>query len=194
MDQDQNPIRSTEASIPLSDVRLVHPLPHPETGILRDVIINSLKRVQKNGPRHIDGLKPRTVIPFPPEPESEEQDHEIDTLRIEVEEITWTPTLIRPPMPLSVIDELRNKYSAFRDRHDDEYIANIEGRAAKKEEKEKERIAKMRTPLQDLQKAQRKERRKKGRKPLDEETLSGIGELIARHRGLTVGGEEAKVA
>lgn len=97
-------------------------------------------------------------------------------------------------MPSSVIDELRNKYSAFRDRHDDEYVASIERRAAKREEKERERFAKMRTPLQDLQKVQRKERRKKGRKPLDEETLSGIGELIARHRGLTVGGEENKVA
>ena len=46
-----------------------------------------------------------------------------DTPRITTELETWHPSLGMPPFPISVIDELRGKYSRFRTRHTDEYIA-----------------------------------------------------------------------
>lgn len=193
LDPDKTLIRTTEASIPLSDVRLVYPLPHPETGMVRDVIIKELRRLQKNGPRYIAGLQPLTHIPFPPITKPDHPEHEIDTLRIEVEEETWTPTLIRPPMPGSIIDELRNKYSVFRDRHDEVFVQGMERRAARRASLEKVKMARMVTPLQELNKLERKERAKKGRKVLDEETLRGIGELMARQKG-EVREKEAVVA
>ena len=101
-----------------------------------------------------------------------------------MEEETWTPTLVRPPMPGSVIDELRNKYSVFRDRHDDAFVAGVNRRAARRASLEKIKVARMVTPLQEFNKLKRKEKAKEGRKELDEETLRGIGELMARRKGM----------
>lgn len=69
-------------------------------------------------------VEPQNVrIPWPAVDEPEYKDEDVDTLRIQVEDKSFLPTLLRPPMPPSVIDELRNKFSKFRDRHDDDYIA-----------------------------------------------------------------------
>ena len=64
-------------------------------------------------------------IPWPEESLAEPThvDEVADTLRIDVEEKSFLPTLLRPPMPASVIDELRNKYGKFRERHDEEWVA-----------------------------------------------------------------------
>jgi large subunit ribosomal protein L24 len=80
----------------------------------------------------------------------EEPYYDDDTLLITVEEETFVPPLTTTPMPGSVIDELRSKYSKLRTRHDDEYL---EARAEKDIEKEvvmekRERL--MRTPQQEL--------------------------------------------
>ncbi|KAI9676774.1 MAG: hypothetical protein M1829_002869 [Trizodia sp. TS-e1964] len=184
-DTDKRPIRSLEASMPISSVRLVFPLFNRETGLTRDVIVqkveisgvwyDKLHRTRKYN-RIIPGLGIK--IPWPAIAPTEHQDHDIDTLRADVETQTFVPTLLRPPMPVSVIDELRNKYSKFRDRHDEEFIQ-------KKIEEDKQRIAlkktdtSMRTPLQDAKKKERKEKKARGKGVLTEQMLIRIGEVMA---------------
>ncbi|MCJ1379401.1 hypothetical protein MMC17_002502 [Xylographa soralifera] len=191
-EMDKTPVRPYEVPIPLSAVRLVAPLPHPETGALRDVVIKELRLkkmsyVQLSGEdpptRFIAGVKPAIQIPYPEKALEEFEDNDIDTLRIEVEERTFIPTLLRPPMPAGIIDELRNKYSKFRDRHEDAFIAKKmeEDRIA---EERKRSIRKMDTPLKELHRRERAERKARGKPILSEEMLAQIGELMAKNAGL----------
>jgi hypothetical protein len=129
MEQSDVPVRSMEAPVPLASVRLVYPLTDTETGETRDVIVKKLVNTaifhskalgRAFWKRMIPGLN--VVVPWPKLPEAEKKDHDCDTLRLDVETRTFVPTLLRPPMPESIIDELRNKYSKFRTRHDPEYI------------------------------------------------------------------------
>lgn len=53
------------------------------------------------------------------------QTHPDDTPRYDVDARTWTPTLLRAPLPFSVVDELRGKYSAFRTRHTREFVEKV---------------------------------------------------------------------
>ena len=80
-----------------------------------------LKRVSNSVPDKTPAAKAQVK-----KAKSKFQDEEVDTLRFEVEEATWTPTLLRAPMPASVIDELRGKYSQFRTRHDPAYQAALD--------------------------------------------------------------------
>ena len=178
-EQDKRPVRSFEAPIPLSFLRLVHPLPHPDTGALRDVVIKELQRTGRG--RYIAGLEPPTEIPFPEKEPEVHEDYDIDTLRIEVEERTWVPTLLRPPMPLGVIDELRNKYSKFRDRHDAAFVARKMKEDEAAEEKKKSSKGMM-TPLKELHRKERAERKARGKPVLSEDKLERIGEVMARNR------------
>jgi large subunit ribosomal protein L24 len=41
---------------------------------------------------------------------------------MEVETPTWIPSLHYAPFPPSVLDELRNKFSKYRTRHDPEFV------------------------------------------------------------------------
>ena len=186
---DKTPIRPYEAPLPVSAVRLIAPLPNPETGVLRDVVIKELKLKRTNlnelrgdepPSRFIAGLSPATMIPYPEKPPEEFDDNDCDTLRIEVEQKTWVPTLINAPMPFSIVDELRNKYSKFRDRHDPSYVA----RKMKEDEQAEERkksVKKMMTPLKELRRKERTERKAKGQPVLSEEMMEKIGEVMAKH-------------
>lgn len=62
------------------------------------------------------------VIPWPHETEPGVESYDSDTRGPEVAIASWIPTLDNPPFPSTVIDELRNKYSRFRTRHDEEYV------------------------------------------------------------------------
>jgi large subunit ribosomal protein L24 len=106
-----------------------------------------------------------------------------DTLRMEVEEKTFVPSLLSPPMPGSVIDELRNKYSIFRTRHDPEYIS---AKMAEDEAAEaKKALSKtMRTPLGEINRLERKLRRAKGKGKLTDQMLERIGAVIASKKQL----------
>jgi large subunit ribosomal protein L24 len=108
-----------------------------------------------------------------------------DSLLITVEEETlFSFPLIAPPMPLTLIDELRSKYSRFRDRHDDDYVRAKVKAASKTEIKLQNRQRLMRTPLQELH-----ERRKQlkeetmATKELDHDTLLKLGEAMAKKFG-----------
>lgn len=193
--KDKSPVQTTEAPIPLSAVRLVYPLRDSETGILRDVMIKELKRTPRDerrlglDGRYIADTDPQIYIPFPKQEEEDPPEHEIDTLRIEVEQKTWTPTLTRPPMPPSIIDELRNKYSIFRDRHDEDWVRAREERAAERERAAIEKEELMMTPLEELKRLDKLKKSKMKKEPLDREILMGIGELMAHKKSQLVGVE-----
>lgn len=190
-DPDKRPIRTIEKPVPLTSVRLVYPLADPETGVTRDVIIKKMK----NGPifhdRHLGKTKWARivpglgiVIPWPKVEPKEHKDGPFDTLRSDVEQKTYVPSLLRPPMPGSVIDELRNKFSKFRTRHDPEYIEAklAEDRAI---EEKKKTAAEMRTPLKEIHRRERRLKKAKGKGKLTPEMLERIGQVIAKKRQLT---------
>jgi large subunit ribosomal protein L24 len=115
--------------------------------------------------------------------ESKLEDYPSDTLRLEVEQKTFVPTLLRPPMPSSVIDELRNRYSVFRTRHDSEYIAKKIREEEEKEEK-KMLIKKMRTPIKEINRLEKKMKKAKGKGKLTDDMLEKIGKVMAEKRQL----------
>ena len=192
-DSDKRPFRSVPQPISLDKVRLVFPLTDPDIGLTRDVIVKKLV----NGPiwhdRHTGKQKWSRIIPglgikvpWPKVEPKEHKDHAVDTLRMDVESRTFVPTLLRPPMPNSVIDELRNKYSIFRTRHEPEYIAE-----KMKEDEEKELKKKlseeMRTPLKEINRKLRKMKKQKGKGELTMEMLEKLGKIIAGKRELALG-------
>jgi len=185
-DPDQRPVRALETPISLSSIRLVYPLTDPDTGVTRDVIVKKVinskiwfdrRTGAHSWTRLIPGLN--IAIPWPKKDPIEHKDTVNDTLRMEVEERTFVPTLLHPPMPISVIDELRNKYSKFRTRHDPEYIAAKMEEERIAEEK-KELSKKMRTPLNEANRKARKERKKQGKGVLTDEMLAKIGEVMVK--------------
>lgn len=195
------PVQTTEAPIPLSSVRLVTPVVDPYTGFKRDVIVNEIMLSAKY--RYIANYTDPTTrelhrIPWPPEEKPEFQDNDDDTLRIDVERETWVPTLLRAPMPSGVIDELRNKYSKFRTRHEDSYIEMQEEKDRRTREKEEElkwgggTPRAMLTPVQELNRKRRMEKLEgEGEDGLTEEVLAGIGQVMAR-RGMELPEEKVK--
>ncbi|CAK4027154.1 Hypothetical predicted protein [Lecanosticta acicola] len=183
---DDRHVVPTPGHVSLDDVRLVYPLPDPETGIPRDVVIDRLeskfrmaskKDEDERGERVIPGTN--IMIPWPAKADDRFEDHEIDTPRLKVEEETFRPYLLRPIMPLSVIDELRNKYSRFRTRHDYEYIQQKELEDSKTEGR-KELIKTMRTPMQELAALRAAQKQAQPPKELTQDQLAKIGEVIVR--------------
>ena len=216
--EDQSRLATLEAPLPLSSVRLVYALEDAKTGTLRDHVIEALTRgrnfVKDSEYRYVAGANPRIEIPWPEKEPEVHEDHDIDTLRIEVEDRTWVPSLIRPPMPLSVIDELRNKYSKFRDRHDHSYVvekvkeeiqqspkpshviqeleikypkfwtrhdlrsvkSTVQRNVEMKERKMRARS--MMTPLQELHRKERAEKKARGRPVLSEDMLARVGKIM----------------
>ncbi|EWC45865.1 hypothetical protein DRE_04872 [Drechslerella stenobrocha 248] len=180
----ENPGIDQEISIPYVDVRLVHPVPDPKTGALRDAIVKKVRveNVRKDAwgkktwQRYIAFTN--TVIPWPPKTEPEYADEACDTRRMDVEERTYLPTLLKPPFPGPVIDELRGKYSKFRDRHDREYIEQ----KMKEDEDLKARMkAKVITPLMEINRKIRQEKIERGkRQKLTPEILEQIGRAMAQ--------------
>jgi large subunit ribosomal protein L24 len=198
-ESDRRPIRSIEKPISFSKVRLVYPLEDADTGTVRDVIVKEIahsniwfdKSGKRSWSRIIPGLN--VTIPWPKTSPQEFTEHPADTLRLEVETKTFMPTLLTPPMPGSVIDELRNKYSIFRTRHDPEYIAKKE--AEDLEEQEKKRLSReMRmTPLKEIHRRERATNRAKNNNKLTPEMKIKIGKLIAQKRQMMFGLPQAGV-
>ena len=187
-DADNRPIRSIEKPISISAVKLVVPLPDETTGAVRDVIVRDVVNGniyynrhtgKKRWTRYIAGLN--TPIPWPKGQPKEKADYDCDTLRMDVEARTFVPTLLKPPMPGGVIDELRNKYSIFRTRHEDSYIMQKLAEEEAKEAK-KRSVKEMMTPVNELNKKLRKERKAKGKGVLTEEMLAKIGEVIEKKK------------
>ncbi|KAH6674492.1 hypothetical protein B0J14DRAFT_617202 [Halenospora varia] len=190
-DPDQRPIRTIEKPVPIRNVRLVYPLTDETTGQTRDVIVKTLinskiwhsREGGSQWHRIIPGLNIK--VPWPKKEPTVYEDQPIDTLRLEVETKTFVPTLLTPPMPRSVIDELRNKFSVFRTRHEPEYIEAKMAEDKEKEEKKK-MAALMRTPLKEVNRRERKLRKAKGKGKLTPEMLETIGRMIATKKKLVM--------
>ncbi|KAI9882070.1 MAG: hypothetical protein M1823_006191 [Watsoniomyces obsoletus] len=193
---DKTPIRTMEAAVPLPSVRLIHKLEDPETGTIRDVVVQKIELRDVWHDRHL-GIHRRTRIipgleeqvPWPRKEPREEPEHDIDTLRLDVEAQTWVPTLLTPPMPTSVIDELRNKYSQFRDRHDEDFVAKKTAEDEAERNKRKSLQEAATTPLQEAKRRERQERKARGFPELTPDMLAKIGEVMARNRRSIKGGE-----
>jgi large subunit ribosomal protein L24 len=128
--------------------------------------------------RIVPGLNAR--IPWPENAPVEHEEYEADTKRIDLEDRTYVPTLLRPPMPEVVLDELRNRYSKFRTRHTPEYIAKKEAEEAEKQAR-KQSAKTMLLPVQEYNRKLREQRRALGQPVLTEEMLAKIGEVMARN-------------
>ncbi|KAI0011697.1 hypothetical protein F4779DRAFT_174448 [Xylariaceae sp. FL0662B] len=185
-------VLNIELPIPISAVRLVHPIRDAATGATRDVIINQLvtrdvvndrTSGETEWTRVVPGLN--VAIPWPKKDKPAARDHKCDTRRVDVERKTFVPSLLRPPMPETVIDELRNKYSRFRTRHEPEFIARFDAEEQAKKERQK-LLENMRTPLQEFHSAERARKKKKGKPRLTVEMLEKIGQVIAKNRERTV--------
>jgi len=175
---------SVEMPLPLDAVRLVYPLPDPETGILTDTIIAELEAVSvyydretgnRGWKRAVKG--DNTIIPWPRGEKVEPVEFQGDTRIMDVDRVSFKPTLLRSPFPSVVLDELRNKYSKFRTRHDPEYIEKVNAR-----EKAKESLPIVRTPLQELNRKIRLGKKALGPPTLSEGMLEMIGRVMAQNK------------
>ncbi|PKS06942.1 hypothetical protein jhhlp_005538 [Lomentospora prolificans] len=175
-------------AIPISAIRLVHPITDPETGVTRDVIIRSLRhanvrrdRLTKatEWDRYVPGVN--VIIPWPEKTDPEEVQYKADTARKDVAEATFVPTLLRPPMPETLINELRNQYSRFRTRHEPWYLEKKEAEANSVKE-QKKAVATMLTPLEEFNRKQRELRKRVGQPVLTEAMMERIGAVIAKNR------------
>jgi len=188
---DNRTINPVNIDMPMSDVRLVVAL-EDSNGNFRDVVVDKViveraskydikhNDADKRGRRYIPGLN--RDLPWPPREEPKYEDHEVDCRRLDVDEVTFTPVLLEEPFPGSIIDELRNKYSAFRTRHDPEYIALKEAQAAAGTGTRQGLLARAAsTPMQELI-AKNKRERAERQKDLTEEQLAAIGEVMAREK------------
>lgn len=185
---DNRTIVASSRYMPVEHVKLVYPLPDPQTGVPRDVIIDrveplfaqteKIRRKTDRVERRIPGTD--LLIPWPEKPDPEYENQDADTLIPQVEEETTRQFLLQTPMPMSVIDELRGKYSRFRTRHDPEYVQRKEEEDSAVERR-KTLGKSMRTPLQELAE-KRAEERKAEKKTLSREQLARIGEVIAAER------------
>ncbi|KAF2490956.1 hypothetical protein BU16DRAFT_530537 [Lophium mytilinum] len=188
LDGDSSRITATEIAVKYEDVRLVHTMRDQKTGVKRDVIVEEIdmRKIKtdkhtgkKTWARYVPGTDSEIEWPYDDEPEYE--DRPDDTLRLTVDEQTFVPTLLTPPMPPSVIDELRGKYSKYRTRHDEDYIAKL----VEKEEQENAKnnwASTMRMPIQLLHEQQRAEKAARGEPQLTEDMLARIGEVMAANQ------------
>ena len=189
-----NQVEPLPARIPVSSVRLVHPVRNPKTGVVRDVIVRQLKPVNIMHDRPTRTVTYARVIPgenvrvpWPRHEPRTHPDHAADTKRLEVEERTFVPTLLRPPVPEAVLDELRNRYSKFRTRHTPEYVAQKEAEEAAKQARKKSAQT-MLLPVQEYNRKLREQRRALGQPVLTDEMLTRIGEVVARNKQLRASG------
>lgn len=188
LDKNINSTSTIPIHLPISAIRLVHPLTDPETGNTRDVIVQSLRRGEvkwhrqsssRMWTRYITGLN--VAVPWPEQEPTVYEDTPADTRRANVEAPTFVPTLLGPPMPAAVLDELRNRYSKFRTRHDQAFVARkVEEEARRLESRRL--TAEMLTPIQEFNKQERDIRRARGTPVLSKDMLSRIGEVIARNK------------
>lgn len=143
---DQTNNKSSFSTIPvpisINDVCLVAALDDPATGQTRDVLVQHIRgggpflerQYGVETPRHTRYIAGDEIeIPWPRVEKPNFKDEEWDTLRMEVETPTWVPSLHSAPFPPSVLDELRNKFSRYRTRHDPAFVEQKRMEDLKKE-------------------------------------------------------------
>ncbi|EGX97099.1 KOW domain-containing protein domain-containing protein [Cordyceps militaris CM01] len=121
------------------------------------------------------------IIPWPETVAPEFEMTASDTARDQVEERTFYYSLTASPMPEGVIDELRNKYSKFRTRHEDWYVDAQEAETRAKENRN-QKVRDMQTPLEEFNEMQRAIRDVAGEPELSEDMLAKIGKVMAKSK------------
>lgn len=176
----------------LRDVRLV--CKHPETG--RDVIVEDLERrpVQTDSGK----VKYQLFIPGCKTPYVREgaEDDRIPFISIKADDtpdavvntVTFTPELKWNPLPDSLIDELRGKYSKFRQRHSPGFVLGKERRAAAEERKRDLLARSALSPMQEYHLMMKQRREALPPPQLNEEMWARIARVMAAPQA-----EKAKV-
>ena len=193
--------RHNALSMPLSiaSVRLVYPITNPETGVTKDTIIHQLKAVPPNMQSDNmsldrwehgykwDRLAPgiNVVIPWPEVDVPETVTRDCDTARDKVEDRTFFYNLLSAPMPTEIVDELRNKYSRFRTRHEPWYVAKKEAEAAQKKGSHA-LLQSMQTPLEEFHAKQKALKEAEGEPQLTDEMLEKLGAIIAQTKAVSL--------
>jgi large subunit ribosomal protein L24 len=127
----EDPFITHNMPVSIDDVRLVVTL--EDEGRQYEVIAKHvyggrpfLQRSNAQTPKHTRYIAGENIpIPWPDEGRVDNmQDEEGDTSRKEVEHETWTPSIERPPFNPFILDELRNKFSKYRSRHDPMWLEN----------------------------------------------------------------------
>jgi large subunit ribosomal protein L24 len=176
---------SNELPIPIDDIRLVVKMQDDRTGAISDVIVKHLRggkpyterphgSTLPSHTRYIVGLE--MEIPWPEDELNEFSAEPSDTLRQQVEEATYIPTLIDNAIPEGVEDELRGKFTRGRGRHDFEWMRKkLEEDARATWEKSR----KLLTPGEEYQEMVMKKKRAEGPPVVSEETLDIIRKMQA---------------
>lgn len=125
------------------------------------------------------------MIPWPELEDPEEiPAFDDDTYRVDVDQVVdgsmTRPFLLSAPMPPSVIDELRNKYSKFRTRHEDWFIEK-KMEQDRVEERAKRMSRMVSTPLMELKEKSRLDKLAKTEELTDEQLMK-IGNVMAVER------------
>lgn len=196
---------ATSLPISVAAIRLVYPITNAETGVTKDSIVHQLKAIPANmqsenmsyerweygqkWDRVVPGIN--VVIPWPEVKVPEFVTHEIDTARDLTEERTFYYNLLSPPMPPDMIDQLRNKYSRFRTRHEPWYIAKKAAEASGRKYQH-EMLKSMQTPGDEHRAAKDVEKAIRGEPELSEEMLEKLGQIIAQTKAASL--EDAGVS
>lgn len=189
----------TDMPLSISDVRLVHPITDPKTGVTKDTIIKELKGVGADmqsetmtldrweyGQRW-DRVVPslNIIIPWPEVKPPKFETHARDTGREAVEDRSFYYNLVSAPMPSTVLDELRNKFSRFRTRHEGWYVAKKEHEESLKKKKS-ETVNSMMSPADELY-ALKKAKKAAAKEPeLSNEMLEKLGQIISQTKDATL--------
>lgn len=153
---------------------------------MRDVIVKNLV----SGPTWRDSVTGKRrwnryvddsdiKIPWPEKAEPTYEAYECDTRRNTVEDITYTPRLMESPFPSTILDELRNRYSVFRTRHEPEYVAR-KVQEDKDAENKKALAKSMRSPMKEIARLRRRMRKQAGKPRISPELKQRIAEIIEK--------------
>ncbi|KAL2828705.1 hypothetical protein BDW59DRAFT_142902 [Aspergillus cavernicola] len=186
------PFQTVPLPVSIDDVRLVVALDDPATGQTRDVLVDHVygggpileREHGVETPRHTRYIAGEDIeIPWPRYDTPAFKDQPWDTLRMEVETPTWVPSLHFAPFPPSVLDELRNKFSKYRTRHDPEFVEQRRLEDLKKEYLQSRSLLTPKGELIAMVQARRKEEMEKKRDAdgnllMDTQTKSFIADFV----------------
>ena len=174
---------------------MVVPLRNDATGKVKDTVVKHLRggapfpkpAYGSATPRHTRYIAGHdTPIPWPEDETPERKAENSDTLRIDVDDVSFSPTVNHIQMPEGLIDELRNKYSKTRRLHAEEYIQQKMKEDAEEQWKRRRRMV---LPQQEYWEQKVKQEETLGRPKITENTWGLITDQLqtARQGQKTVG-------
>lgn len=195
-----SPIMLHQRAFHESQLRLVLTIRDPNSpGRYQDSIVDEMLLIRRYNPKSgdyavqrfmpgtLEKIRGPQVARLPPKTLSNEPSWDDDTLRITSEQVTFTPVLTYTTLNAqgtpadTVLDELRNKYSKRRTRHDPEFIEKMEEIDAAREEKNAG-YKKMDTPLMQVNSKIAEEIKAfKTARQAKEGSLESVGQAVWKH-------------